>query len=290
MTTTYDIARQIVSKTGGNPGNTAIVRAVAIWITFESGTRILGNNPLNMRPTSYPSGVRPCGVDGKNFIKFCSLDDATSTIAFQLNKHDYRGFGQIGDAIKRGDAMGMLVAVAKSRWSSDNYGGGGKLFNAFRSGTNYNRTLTFGDRAGGSGGSTSGGSGSSGDNATNAIFTFGLSLAEQLAKLGIPNTPDHVLTEAEATKWASNVANTLGGPDKAALQKELHDLVVNKTVADATKALEGTGVGSGTDPITALANALTDVGLTLVVVIIGIVFIAGAILVFVFGNKKEAAA
>lgn len=268
MTTTYDIARSIVSKLGGNPNNSGIVRAVAIWITYESGSVILGNNPLNMRPTSLPPGTCTKGVDSKNFIKFCTIDDATDTIAFHLNKSDWRNYDEIGKAIRAGSAIGMFKALAASPWSSDHYGGGSKLINAFNSGSNYNKTLTFRERGGGT---------SPGGGAVNAVADFWKQIASQL-NIGL-DTP---LSEQQAKAvWDKLGERGIRG------NIQVSDLV-GKTLTQIAGGYQGIGPEDVSGALGAVGETIADAALTFTVVIIGLVFIIGAIILY-RSSAKEAA-
>lgn len=147
MVKTADIARELIRDVGGDPSNAAMVRAVSIWVSYESGSQILSNNPWNLRPGSDYNTCNK-GADSKNFTVFCSWQDGVKASAQRLSHDDYRGYRPIYNAIQRGDPLGFFSALAKSKWSSDHYGGGGKFVTAFKSGTNYNRTLSFGSRAG----------------------------------------------------------------------------------------------------------------------------------------------
>lgn len=187
MTTSYDVSRQVVQKLGGDPNNKNIVRAVAIWLRFESGGTIFGNNPWNMRPGSDYGNVCTKGVDGKNFVKFCTINDGTTAVARRLSKNDYRGYAPIGAAIRRGDPIAMFYALARSKWSADHYGGGTKLIGAFNSSLPYNYTVAFRDRAGGTGGGTSPGTGGTTGGIVPVNYAPGVTLAaitEFLSSIG----------------------------------------------------------------------------------------------------------
>lgn len=145
MVTSYDVARQLVTDSGGNPNDKGIVRAIAIWIAYESGTRILSNNPWNLRPGhDYSTCSR--GTDNKGFTVFCTWQDGVKATSQRLSKDDYRGYRPVYDAIRQGRPLAFFAALARSKWSSDHYGGGGKFVTAFNSATNYERALTFGAR------------------------------------------------------------------------------------------------------------------------------------------------
>jgi len=290
-TTSYDIARSLVAKLGGNPNNSGIVRAVAIWLAYESGSTIYGNNPWNMRPTSLPPNTCTNGADGKNFIKFCTLDDGIKTAAFSLNKDDYRGYRAISDAIRRNDPIGFFRALARSKWSSDNYGGGGKLINAFNSGTSYNRTLSFRERSGGTspgGGavSTSPG-GSSGGSAVNAILSsFGSDFEAVIPK-------GKVLTDEDVTKlwnyiYKSGITKgALGILSEGEIQNILRTEIGKPWGPESVKRIQDKMLNRAntyTDPITGavamLGETIGDAALTFTVVIIGLVFIIGAFVLY----------
>lgn len=282
MTTSYDVSRALVAELGGNPGNTAIVKAVAIWLAYESGSTIYGNNPWNMRPTSLPPGVKSCGTDRKNFIKFCNVDDGIKTAAYQLNKDDWRGYRAISNAIRAGNVSAFFYALAKSKWSSDNYGGGGKFFSAFSSGANYNRTLSFKERGGG----TSPGGGSVGSSSANAILATAISsFQDVLRKLGISTDPGHIITPEEAAKIADEYANRYNFQKGSSVWNEIKNSFAGKSVADASK--DQSIIPDIPGAINALGETIGDVALTFIIVLIGLVFIAGGIFLFRKGGTSE---
>lgn len=122
-----------------NPqSNVYLVLAVIAWLRSESGTRYIGNNPLNLRPgadiAKYVSGRRKAGNNGY-FATFASLAIAAKASAARLKSdgaNGWRGYGMIIRAIKRGasasaksqqgQAIDFLTAIALSKWDAGHYG------------------------------------------------------------------------------------------------------------------------------------------------------------------------
>lgn len=149
----YEVARRFISALGGNPNNTALVRAVAIWMRFENGS-ITGNNPWNLHsgPPCHSStnfcpgqgslpgqiGNRYAGSGDQNVAVFATLDEGITANANNLKRlAPAYGYGKVIDAVRRGDALGFLVAMQNSNWSAGHYGYA-KLVNAFHTSGTYN--------------------------------------------------------------------------------------------------------------------------------------------------------
>jgi hypothetical protein len=146
MVTTSDIAKQLITDVGGNPNNKLMVRAIEVWVAGESGTHILSNNPWNLRPGTDYTACNS-GADSSNFTVFCTWQDGVKATAQRLSHNDYRGYRPVYDAIQQGKPLAFFTALARSKWSSDHYGGGSKLISAFKGTANYNRVVSFGSRA-----------------------------------------------------------------------------------------------------------------------------------------------
>lgn len=126
-------ARAFLKYTKANEHNTYLLLAVIAWLRSESGTKYIGNNPLNLRPGNdiarYMSGTRkgPVGY----FATFKNLDDAARATARRLEVvGSWAGYKPILAAARRGtgqdggvtQAVDFLMAIAMSKWSADHYG------------------------------------------------------------------------------------------------------------------------------------------------------------------------
>jgi hypothetical protein len=211
--TSYDIAKSLISKLGGDPNNAGMVRAVAIWLRFENST-ITGNNPWNIR------GSGPCGSHyfGKNgpFHTYCSLDEGLTATANLLKGADH--YKPIVTAVRSGKPLDFLMAVARSPWSAGHYGGGTKLVSAFNSSFTYQWTPGF---AGGNPGSVTTATNASTGGTIIPIVSGGSgppTVADIIAALqGIGLTVDatHVFTPDEALKIATDYYNLTGSNAQA---------------------------------------------------------------------------
>jgi len=168
MATRYDVA-DLWLRAIGAPINALTRRAVAIWLTFESGNTITGNNPWNLHsgPNCNPTtrycpgqgglpgqiGNRYAGSGDRNVAVFSSLSAGIQANANNLVRLSGSGYGydKVIAEIRSGDALGFLDALQKSSWSAGHYGFS-KLVNAFRGGTNYNATIKFSSGTGGKSG------------------------------------------------------------------------------------------------------------------------------------------
>lgn len=158
MATSYEVASTFLREIGA-PDTPAMRRAVAIWLRFESGGTIVGNNPWNLHsgapcPASrgycpgqgtLPGqiGNRYAGSGDQNVAVFRTLDDGVKANANNLKRlaPNY-GYGAVLTKARAGDAIGFLDALQRSSWSAGNYGGN-KLTNAFRSSLGYDFTLAL---------------------------------------------------------------------------------------------------------------------------------------------------
>lgn len=214
--TSYDIARGLIRRLGGNPNNGTLVRAVAIWMRFETGATITGNNPWNIRGTG-PCGGHYFGSNGP-FKTYCSLDqglDDTSRL-LSISQH---GYPKIKAAVQAGDARGFLVAVYTSKWCHSAtqtycYNNGLSLLNALNGSLSYLWTPSY---RGGNPGNVTGGSG--GGNADTVSFdpnnpetwfeTVDLK-AWVVGVIGPTAQPDHVITSFDVAKLYDNIVQRFG--------------------------------------------------------------------------------
>jgi hypothetical protein len=165
----YEVARRFIIALGGNPNNTALVRAVAIWMRFEN-SNIVGNNPWNLHSGeacdatrkycpgqgNLPGqiGNRYAGPGDRNVAVFATLDDGIRANANNLIRlAPSYGYGKVISEVREGDALGFLVAMQNSNWSAGHYGYA-KLVNAFKGSSSYNWSMQL-ISVGGSGSDTS---------------------------------------------------------------------------------------------------------------------------------------
>lgn len=186
--TAYDVSDAFLRALGA-PTTPAMRRAVAIWLRFESGGTIVGNNPWNLHSGavcpksqgycpgqgSLPGqvGNRYAGPGDQNVAVFRTLDDGAAASANNLIRlAPSYGYGKVISAARAGDALGFLSALQQSSWSAGHYGFS-KLTGAFPSSFNYNTTLTMRQPSGAPSGPSTIGTASS-INATKApdVWTF----------------------------------------------------------------------------------------------------------------------
>lgn len=134
-------AYQLLRYLGGNVNNAYLILAIIAWVRAESGSRYIGNNPLNIRNSRYAIRYRQTGSNG-HFAVFGSLSKAAKATAAFLKEN--AKFGKYSPFIQRireqskltGDkleawhqeqARDALFNIALSKWSSTHYGYGKKL-------------------------------------------------------------------------------------------------------------------------------------------------------------------
>jgi hypothetical protein len=134
-------AYQLLRYLGGNVNNAYLILAIIAWVRAESGTRYIGNNPLNIRNSKYAIRYRKAGGNG-HFAVFASLSSAAKATASFLKAN--AKFGKYSPFLNRireqsnlkGDklevwnqeqARDALFNIALSKWSSTHYGYGKKL-------------------------------------------------------------------------------------------------------------------------------------------------------------------
>lgn len=200
--TAYDVSDAFLRALGA-PTTPAMRRAVAIWLRFESGGTIVGNNPWNLHSgapcksaSKYCPGVgtlpgqignRYAGPGDQNVAVFATLDDGARASANNLVRlAPAYGYADVIRAARAGNAIGFLDALQKSSWSAGHYNYS-KLTGAFGGSFNYNTSLTLRQPSGASGISSIGTASSI--NATPAdVWTY------------LGKKPTDVLTEADYAK------------------------------------------------------------------------------------------
>lgn len=240
--TSYDIARALIRKLGGDPTNAGLVRAVAIWLRFENST-VTGNNPWNIRGSG-PCGSHYFGSNGP-FHTYCSLDqglDATASL-LSINAH---GYPAIKSAVRSGSGIGFLTAVAKSSWSAGHYGGGAKLVNAWNGSFNYNWTPAY--RNG-----TPGSVNTGGGTLVNVETTIPDALAA-LAKIGIHVDANHRFTQEEADKIAKDLYHVSGDVAATIASRYKGHTIGEVIQASKDQASDPFGVGGISDALGAIGQ------------------------------------
>jgi len=213
MATSYDIARLFLSDIGA-PVTDGMTRAVAIWLRFESGGVVRGNNPWNLHSGPVCSadkgycpgqgnlpgqiGNRYAGPGDKNVAVFGTIDAGVKAAAVNLTKRpagDYTGYDKVVAAARANDPVGFLTALQNSKWSAGHYGYS-KLVSAYHSAIVYNQTIKFVDTVGHDV------SGSTVVLASDTQMTQEQAIAF-IGSLGIDTTLNHQLTEADIDKLAA---------------------------------------------------------------------------------------
>lgn len=251
----YDVAAMFLRALGA-PATPAMQRAVAIWLRFESGGTIVGNNPWNLHSGakcpkergfcpgqgSLPGqiGNRYAGSGDQNVAVFRTLEDGTKASANNLIRlAPSYGYGKVISEARSGDALGFLSALQSSSWSAGHYSYS-KLVNAFKGSFNYNTALNI----------RSVGGGTTGDVAPGVDEKVQKAL-DLLKSIGISVDLSHVITKAEAEKIATDLY-------KIPLGNEISDKIVSewtgKTVADFVNASVETGDKFSGSPFDALAG------------------------------------
>jgi hypothetical protein len=111
------MARDLVERLGGNPGSEEAVRAVAVWLSAETGSTVYNNNPFNLAT----AGMRdlPGQIDrtANGVAIFATWQDGMAAAAQEIKDH----YPQIATAIKKGDPGKTLSAIEKSNWRTGGY-------------------------------------------------------------------------------------------------------------------------------------------------------------------------
>lgn len=225
MTTNYDVARDLVAKLGGDPHNTAIVKAVAVWLRFESGGNVTGNNPWNI------TGHGDCGThtfkgNHLTFATYCSIGSGTSATADLLKRKS--AYGGIVKAIRAGDSLGFFAALVKSPWDGGHYAGSiGNMIAAWKSTFSQSTTLSF-----------SPGNGQNVTQGTLAAFVTPGDFAQELAKvLGVGLNDKLTAAQVKvAAEWLA--ANHPESYDVASATQQL----TGKSLAEWASATTGPNV------------------------------------------------
>lgn len=265
MATAYDVANTFLREIGA-PQTDAMRRAVAIWLRFESGGTVVGNNPWNLhsgapcpRERGYCPGQgslpgqignRYAGTGDQNVAVFRTLDDGVKANARNLTRlAPSYGYGTVLTKARSGDAIGFLAALQDSQWSAGHYSYS-KLVNAFRSSLNYNFTLAT--RMPSGVGTTPAQPGTPNDGSIPAVTRY---INEFLASRGLKSTD--VITDETLNAYVDWLAKKMG-QDNATFKSELRSFISGwrgKTwgsLANTTMPRN-----TNTDPLTQVGNVLS---------------------------------
>ena len=125
------VARTFVALCDG-PDSPPIEAAVMAWLIMENGPSptITRNNPWNLHSSGgLPGqiGTVYVGPGDTNVAVFSTVQAGVAACVANLRAHgsDYAGYDHVLAAVKKGDALGFLDALARSSWSAGRYGGPG---------------------------------------------------------------------------------------------------------------------------------------------------------------------
>lgn len=236
----YTIADMFLRALGA-PTSNAMRRAVAIWLRFESGGTIIGNNPWNLHGgTPCPPsrgycpgnigvhkgqiGNRYAGPGDQNVAVFATLDAGTRASAQNLIRlAPSYGYGKVINEARAGNALGFLRALQQSSWSAGHYGYT-KLVNAFTGSFNYNTKMIVKPIGGG----------------TTGIIPVSYNdqdIAQQIARL-LGKSPSDVLTADDLTKLKGLYGNVQ-------IMNDILDKYEGKTISELAKDAHFQDIFSG---------------------------------------------
>lgn len=265
----YTVASMFLRALGA-PDTAPMRRAVSIWLRFESGGRITGNNPWNLHngpPCKSASrycpgngvlpgqiGNRYAGPGDQNVAVFRTLQDGTKASANNLLRlSPSYGYGRVIAEARQGDAIGFLDALQRSNWSAGHYGYS-KLVSAFKGAFNYNTTLTLNPVGGGSSGTPG-----TPDPEPDADPVYAGAL-EWAKSQGI--NPGSRITQEQwdafVTYWIKKVGQKPGGELETLLRKTVGPRWIGKTWAEIGS--HQAEFPAGTDPLKTIADAIGGVG------------------------------
>jgi hypothetical protein len=114
-----------------NPNDVFLISAIASWERQESGglSRVIGNNPFNIRKSPLQSGSRLSRNGNGHFAIFSSMAKGFEAAAYLLihggGAKDAYGYRTALNALKHGGnqaAVDFLAALAMSSWDAAHYG------------------------------------------------------------------------------------------------------------------------------------------------------------------------
>jgi hypothetical protein len=280
MATSYDVADSFLAALGA-PRTPAMKRAVAIWLAFESGNKIIGNNPWNLHSGdacpaskgfcpgngSLPGqiGNRYAGPGDQNVAVFDTLDSGSRASANNLLRLSGAGYGydRVIAAARQGNPVAFLTALQNSSWSAGHYSHS-KLTGAFRTSNSYSNTVTLLGVSGSGGHSPS--NPASSDPASGMLGAWGGWVSFPVGHILTPGDVDTIMNVLTAHGFFAG-DSLLGGTQTKVRQiltahvgeawnKQLQDTLSGEFAGAATTA--------GVDPITQVATAVGEFGNTVV--------------------------
>lgn len=117
-----EVANYFLSKIGAPTDNADLTKMVASWFRQESGAIIVRNNPANL--TFFTGEPGFAGMEGA-FSVFDSLTSGIDATAYGLElfaASDFRGYAQIVQAARDGNAQYFAQCLAQSAWDAGRYG------------------------------------------------------------------------------------------------------------------------------------------------------------------------
>lgn len=259
----YDMAGMFLARLKARD-TPAMRRAVAIWLRFESGGTVVGNNPWNAhsgpkcpKERGYCPGYgnlpgqignRYAGPGDQNVAVFRTLQDGINVSADRLMASwgvQY-GYDDVVREARQGDALGFMIALQNSAWSAGHYGHS-KLVNALQSSLAYNTTVVLKSVGGSSTGPVT-------EPTTDPKVT---EILENLKKIGFTDVSlTHVITSEEARKYIGALYGLpqeyIDNPNHP-LTKRIIETWTGKTIGDVVNAFVASG-GTGEPPADPLAN------------------------------------
>ncbi len=125
------VSRTYIALCGG-ADSPSMEAAVMAWLIQENGPSpvITRNNPWNLHSSGgLPGqiGTVYVGPGDTNVAVFRTVQDGVAACVANLKAHgyDFAHYDAVLAAVKAGDALGFLDALARSAWSAGHYGGPG---------------------------------------------------------------------------------------------------------------------------------------------------------------------
>lgn len=295
MTTAYDIASTFLRALGA-PDTAGMRRAVAIWLKFESGGTVTGNNPWNLHsgaPCTQAKGFcagqgslpgqignRYAGPGDRNVAVFSTMDAGVKASANNLLRlAPSYGYGRVISQARAGNPIGFLSALQASSWSAGHYSYS-KLVNAFKGGLSYNYTINVRPVGGGSVGPPNPDAVPSPAPTPGTGGTYADKFYQLLRNLGISTDPTHVITMAEANKIVAAFGSVFGGgahPQPGSF--------AGKTVGQIAGNLQSSGDAIAGAPA-AIANAVLGPITSLVAYVLGVILILAGLWLYSKSNSS----
>lgn len=292
MTDSYQVSEMFLRALGA-PTTEGMKRAVSIWLKFESGGRVIGNNPWNLHsgtPCTADKGFCPgqgnlpgqignryAGPGDRNVAVFDTLEHGTQASANNLTRlAPSYGYGKVITEARKGNPLGFLTALQSSQWSAGHYSYS-KLVTAFTSGTGYKYPLTLVSAGGSKPGNMVP---PDAKDSTPSGGVYADKFTTLLKNLGISTDPAHQITPAEALKIVQSFGTVFGAGGHPTVSQ-----FSGRTVGDVSGNLQSSGEAVANAPgslldvagqITGVATKLVSYILAVVLIIVGLWLYKGA--------------